>query len=298
MYNHWLDTFIMAANCGSFSKAAAELYITSSAVIQQINALESNLGCKLFLRTNQGISLTPAGKYFYGETKTLIQSCANIRTQLKQIESNGNMPVRLGIGAAHPLQLFYDIWPRYLEKYPNSQIKTTEFSESETNLEKIDLVEGIYFYQPWQHNYLFYPLCNVPYCCVLSANHPLAEKDILEIDDIKKYTTVILGKGVAPTLDILHDALRQQGVLVKEVDDYSDNVYFMCLAQQHLLIVPGCWHSYSSQLKLVPVNWNYVSPYGFFIAHHSSPVLSQFIDFLQALGSLGNSFGKPWCRPL
>ena len=40
MYNHQLDTFIRVAELKSFSKAAEALYITPSAVIQQVNALE------------------------------------------------------------------------------------------------------------------------------------------------------------------------------------------------------------------------------------------------------------------
>ena len=43
MLNHQLETFIQVAENGSFSKAAEKLYITPSAVIQQINNLEQDL---------------------------------------------------------------------------------------------------------------------------------------------------------------------------------------------------------------------------------------------------------------
>lgn len=41
MYNPQLDTFVAVAEQGSFSKAAEKLYITPTAVMKQINALES-----------------------------------------------------------------------------------------------------------------------------------------------------------------------------------------------------------------------------------------------------------------
>lgn len=41
MYNPQLETFIRAADAGSFNKAAEESYITPTAVIKQINLLES-----------------------------------------------------------------------------------------------------------------------------------------------------------------------------------------------------------------------------------------------------------------
>ena len=43
MYNPQLDTFIRVADAGSFNKAAEAAYITPTAVIKQINLLESDL---------------------------------------------------------------------------------------------------------------------------------------------------------------------------------------------------------------------------------------------------------------
>lgn len=49
-----LETFLYAADAGSFNKAAAERYITPTAVIEQINLLEESLGVKLFDRSTAG----------------------------------------------------------------------------------------------------------------------------------------------------------------------------------------------------------------------------------------------------
>ena len=47
MYNPQLDTFIRVAEAGSFSKAAQESFIPPTAVIRQMNQLESRRGLKL-----------------------------------------------------------------------------------------------------------------------------------------------------------------------------------------------------------------------------------------------------------
>ena len=65
MYSHQLDTFIRAANVGSFSKAAEELFISSTAVMKQIGHLEASLGVPLFDRTPRGLTLTDGGKSYY-----------------------------------------------------------------------------------------------------------------------------------------------------------------------------------------------------------------------------------------
>ena len=48
MYNPQLETFMCVVESGSFSKAAEKLYISSPAVIKQINSLEASLGVQLF----------------------------------------------------------------------------------------------------------------------------------------------------------------------------------------------------------------------------------------------------------
>ena len=73
MYNRHLETFIVVADLGSFSKVADVLYISSTAVIKQINLLEQELGLQLFDRTHRGISLTKAGRSIYGDAKYMIQ---------------------------------------------------------------------------------------------------------------------------------------------------------------------------------------------------------------------------------
>ncbi|VCU71247.1 Glycine cleavage system transcriptional activator [Pigmentiphaga humi] len=61
-----LAAFEAAARHQSFTKAAAELALTQSAVCRQIAGLESFLGLKLFRRTRRGVTLTQAGQS-YGE---------------------------------------------------------------------------------------------------------------------------------------------------------------------------------------------------------------------------------------
>ena len=53
MYNRQLNTFLKVAECGSFNRAAEELYVSASAVIQQINSLERELNVTLFTRSRR-----------------------------------------------------------------------------------------------------------------------------------------------------------------------------------------------------------------------------------------------------
>ena len=65
MFNPQLATFVCVADCGSFSQAAEKLYLSSTAVMKQLNALERHLELKLLERTRRGTVLTPAGEVIY-----------------------------------------------------------------------------------------------------------------------------------------------------------------------------------------------------------------------------------------
>ncbi|MGF1527527.1 MAG: LysR substrate-binding domain-containing protein [Candidatus Competibacterales bacterium] len=57
-----LRTFEAAARLGSFKAAAAELWVTPTAVSHQIRALEDHLGVALFVRRTRAVELTEAGR--------------------------------------------------------------------------------------------------------------------------------------------------------------------------------------------------------------------------------------------
>ncbi|MBE5973431.1 MAG: LysR family transcriptional regulator [Paenibacillaceae bacterium] len=61
--------FYYVATCKSFSRAAGLLSANQSNISRFINNLEHQLGCKLFVRSNRGISLTPEGEKLYSHVK-------------------------------------------------------------------------------------------------------------------------------------------------------------------------------------------------------------------------------------
>src|SRR5512134_1630528 len=56
--------FDSAARHLSFTKAAAELFLTQSAISRQIKTLEEQLGVALFQRRHRALALTEAGRHF------------------------------------------------------------------------------------------------------------------------------------------------------------------------------------------------------------------------------------------
>ena len=73
--------FTAVVECGSFTEAAEQCYISQSAISQQIRALEKELGVELIHRENRKFTLTPAGEYFYSRSKGLLEKVDDIRRE-------------------------------------------------------------------------------------------------------------------------------------------------------------------------------------------------------------------------
>jgi len=78
-----LRTFCVAARYESFKAAADELFITSSAVSQQIKALEEELGLKLFERGTRELSLSEDGQALFAELSPLIDQLDSVVADFK-----------------------------------------------------------------------------------------------------------------------------------------------------------------------------------------------------------------------
>jgi LysR family transcriptional regulator, flagellar master operon regulator len=72
-------TFLTVVAAGSFVAASERLHVTQSTVSARIQALESLLGCKLFVRNKAGTTLTLAGRQFERHASTLVRTVEQAR---------------------------------------------------------------------------------------------------------------------------------------------------------------------------------------------------------------------------
>ena len=122
MYNAMLDTFIAVSDYGSFTKAAEHLYISPTAVMKQMNALERHLNLKLIERTPAGVHATPAGEVIYRDAKFMIDyskksiAAANAATHLY------DTTFCVGTSLLNPAKPFMDLWYRINHSFPDYKL--------------------------------------------------------------------------------------------------------------------------------------------------------------------------------
>jgi DNA-binding transcriptional LysR family regulator len=77
-----LRYFVAVARHGTFTRAAEELWLTQSALSQQIRRLEAELGVALLRRTPRGAELTPAGEALLPRAEAMLAEEARARAIL------------------------------------------------------------------------------------------------------------------------------------------------------------------------------------------------------------------------
>lgn len=83
---HQLQSFLAVAEKQSFTAAADALYISQSALSQQIRQLEHQLGFQLFDRSTRQVTLTEAGRSFYRNAQQLQALYAHALSEGQQLQ--------------------------------------------------------------------------------------------------------------------------------------------------------------------------------------------------------------------
>lgn len=119
---HLLRLFAAVAQYGSFSQAAAILYISQPAVSKGVQELERQLDSVLIDRSNHKIELTEAGRLLHYYAQQIFALERSAETALEQL--NGLERGQLAVGGSHTTGTY--LLPRVLgnfhERYPGIQL--------------------------------------------------------------------------------------------------------------------------------------------------------------------------------
>ncbi|PDT46544.1 LysR family transcriptional regulator [Sinorhizobium fredii] len=89
-----LICFEAAARNASFKKAAQEMNVTPAAVSHQIKALETDLGCNLFLRRSRGVELTEKGAFLFIAIRRGFETISEAVAQIRDRQETVDVTVR------------------------------------------------------------------------------------------------------------------------------------------------------------------------------------------------------------
>ena len=99
----YLEVFVAVVDHHGFRRAAAQLYLSQSAVSARIHELEQELGAKVFERSRSGVALTAVGEALLQPARRILDDARAVRRGVELMSYAGRLTVGLMPGGAAEL---------------------------------------------------------------------------------------------------------------------------------------------------------------------------------------------------
>lgn len=199
------------ATTGSVRGAADTLYVTTSAVSQQLARLEREIGQKLLERNGRGIRLTDAGTVLAGHADQLLAQVERVEADLAERQGAVAGLLRIGAFATAARGLLPDTLRALRADHPRLDVRLSECEPDEAIPAVCRADLDIAIVQDWRQAPLALPdglsrlaLLDDPFDVALPAEHPLAGRDAVSLTELSTEDWVSWTSG-----QICHDWLRR-----------------------------------------------------------------------------------------
>lgn len=187
--------FIAVIDCNSFTEAAEQCYISQSAISQQIQSLEKELGVELIHRENRRFTITPTGQYFYSHCKAIIEQVNDLIRETKRLGADKELQLRIGYPRCYSGMELYQAVAEFAKLYPEVSINIVNGTHEELydllRFGGVDLVLNDQR-RAFSDTYMNLELMKCGCYAELSMNNPLSKKDYVQVDELKRIPCILI----------------------------------------------------------------------------------------------------------
>lgn len=193
-----LRYFVGIAETGRFSDASKHLFISQSAVSQQIKALEDELGAQLFVRGSHSVSLTEAGQELLPMARQVLQGVTACYDRITELQ--GLLCGELNIGLTYSMEAYVrETMVNFMQLYPkvrvNAHYKNLPELLAKLRSRELDIMFSIMPTSP--HEFCeSVPLLEYSLAAIMRRTHPLAGRKSLTFADLQPHPIVLPEKGL------------------------------------------------------------------------------------------------------
>ena len=189
-----LRAFCQVTRLGSVSRAAGALYLSQPAITLQLQALERELGVKLFERVGRRLTPTREGQALYELARPLVEGIdglpAAFKEQLKGLDAG---ELHVAAGSSTILYLLPKIVEAYRQKHPEVRLILHNVTGAGgldlLRSDDVDLAVGSMLDVPGDLDYA--PVYRFEPMLITPPDHPLAGKAELKLDDLSPYGLIL-----------------------------------------------------------------------------------------------------------
>lgn len=224
--------FQAVVRCKNFTEAAEECYISQSAISQQIQALERELGVKLLHREKRKFFLTPAGEYFYRKSLIFIDDFEKICHETSRIDHGKEKNLRINYLKNYAGKELRQTIVDFTEKYPDISIQIKNGTHEELydflRTGQSDLVINDQR-RAFSDMYINYKLSTGYVYIEIAQRNPIANLSHITVKELKNIPCILIASPA-------QEEIEQQ--YYKDIVGFNNEFIFAnSLEEAHLMVV-------------------------------------------------------------
>lgn len=197
-----LTCFLTVAETLSFAKSAKLLNVTQPAVTHQIHSLEEELNAQLFKRTTRSVEITQEGLIFLNDAQNVLNIITLAKKRFEEPVADERRFFSIGCHSHNELRLLPEILRQMADScpmlYPVFQVVPFQHLYQLLDEEAVDVIIAFQEKSSKKIDGICKELAQVRVTGVLPATHPLAEKELLDGDDLRTQRLLLLDPQICP----------------------------------------------------------------------------------------------------
>ena len=200
-----LKYVITVAECGNITEAAEKLFIAQPSLTSAIHSIEDEMGITAFIRSNKGVELTRDGEVLLSYARQVLEQ-ADLMTE--HFKGEHSQKPRFSVSCQHysfAVNAFIDVIRKYNADSYSFTLRETQTYEiiDDVSLGRSEI--GILYLSEHNESVLskiiqksdlvFEEIYRAKPHVFISGVHPLANKNMITVEDLKPYPYLVFEQG-------------------------------------------------------------------------------------------------------
>lgn len=173
-----LRALLTAVQCGSITKAAAQLDYTQSGMTYMMNKLETELGCRLLERTSHGVKLTVQGEHLMPYVHNVLRACDVLRREADECSNLQGQCLRVGCFPSIARSWLPDVLQRFRKMHPEVRVDVLVRGNELVEALEDEKIQVALIDDHCARGFEWTPLLRVPLLAVVPLDYPWEEKTV------------------------------------------------------------------------------------------------------------------------
>lgn len=248
-----IDYLIELSQTLNFNQAAKNLYISQPTLTYQINAIEEEIGFKIFKRTKKSVSLTPAGEQFILSLRSIKTIFSNAVEQGQNFSNLYTEDITIGIPTRSCLHFLPEAIEIFAKSYPHTNVtpifipfhNADAFLRREVDIvflldEDVNRIPNIDKHQLFESGLYL----------ITRKDHRLSNKQLVKEEDLLGETLMVGGDSPVVLREV------QQNLMNKGINYFNSMNHDMTLinvaAKKGICIAPGFLNDHNNEFSWIP----------------------------------------------